>query len=159
MQPGTLAIDMLTSTPPSSWRRARGRPRLRWAEQIIKDTHMPLGDAVTATHDMPSWRSLVHDATCPATQANLSKQVSNYRNRVYGCQFALVSVTYHSLTPFIVIRECVPSERIFLCRLHFLAMWLHVRLGQPRLHFLAMWLHFRLGQCRLHFQARLHFWV
>ena len=69
LQPGTQAIDILASTPPSSWRRPRGRPPLRWAEQIMKDTQMSLSDAVTATHDRPSRRSLVRDATCPATQA------------------------------------------------------------------------------------------
>ena len=31
-------------------------------------------DAVLATHDRPSWRSLVRDFTCPATQ--LSKNVN-----------------------------------------------------------------------------------
>ena len=36
---------------------------------IIKDTQMSLSDAVIATQDRPSWRSLVRDATRPATQA------------------------------------------------------------------------------------------
>ena len=58
------------STPPASWRRPKGRPPLRWADQIVRDTHMTLSDAMTATHDRPSWRSLVRDATRPATQAN-----------------------------------------------------------------------------------------
>ena len=53
LQPGTQSIDILTSTPPSSWRRPSGRPPLRRADQIIKDTHMSLSDAVTATHDRP----------------------------------------------------------------------------------------------------------
>ena len=61
--------DILASTPPSTWRRPRGRPPLRWAEQIVKDTQMSLSDAVTATQDRTSWRSLVRDATRPATQA------------------------------------------------------------------------------------------
>ena len=69
LQPGTQAIDILASTPPTSWRRARGHPPLRWADQIIKDTQMSLSDAVIATQDRPSWRSLVRDATRPATQA------------------------------------------------------------------------------------------
>ena len=69
LQPGTQAIDILASTPPSSWRRPRGRPPLRWADQIVKDMQMSLSDAVTATHDRTSWRSLVRDATRPATQA------------------------------------------------------------------------------------------
>ena len=69
LQPGTQAIDILASTPPTSWRRPRGRPPLRWADQIIKDTQMSLSDAVIATQDRPSWRSLVRDATRPATQA------------------------------------------------------------------------------------------
>ena len=69
MQPGTQAIDILVSTPPASWRRPRGRPPLRWADQIAKDTHMPLSDAVAATHDRTSWRSLVRGATRPATHA------------------------------------------------------------------------------------------
>ena len=63
------SIDILTSTPPSSWRRPRGRSPLRWADQIVKDTHMSMSDAVTATHDITSWRSLVRDATHPVTQA------------------------------------------------------------------------------------------
>ena len=58
LQPGTQAIDILASTPPSSWRRPRGRPPLRWADQIVNDTQMSLSDAVTATHDRTSWRSL-----------------------------------------------------------------------------------------------------
>ena len=69
LQPGTQAIDILASTPPTSWRRPRGRPPLRWADQIIKYTQMSLSDAVIATQDRPSWRSLVRDATRPATQA------------------------------------------------------------------------------------------
>ena len=32
LQPGTQAIDILGSKTPSSWRRTRGRPPLRWAE-------------------------------------------------------------------------------------------------------------------------------
>ena len=69
LQPGTQAIDILASTPPTSWRRPRGRPPLRWADQIIKDTQMSLSDAVIATQDRPSWRSRVRDATRAATQA------------------------------------------------------------------------------------------
>ena len=69
LQPGTQAIDILASTPPTSWRRPRGRPPLRWADQIIKDIQMSLSDAVIATQDRPSLRSLVRDATRPATQA------------------------------------------------------------------------------------------
>ena len=69
LQPSTQTIDILASTPPSSWLRPRGRPPLRWADQVTKDTQMSLSDAVIATHDRPSWRSLVRDATCPATQA------------------------------------------------------------------------------------------
>ena len=39
---------------------------------------MSLSDAVQATHDRPSWRALVRDATCPATQhlKQVSKVVS-----------------------------------------------------------------------------------
>ena len=70
LQTGTQAIDILASTPPSSWRRPRGRPPLRWADQIVNDTQLSLSDAVTATQDRPTWRSIVRDATCPATQAN-----------------------------------------------------------------------------------------
>ena len=70
LQPGTQAIDILASTPPSSWRRPRGRPPLRWADQIVNDTQLSLSDAVTATQDRPTWRSIVRDATCPTTQAN-----------------------------------------------------------------------------------------
>ena len=47
----------------------RGRPPLRWADQIVNDTQLSLSDAVTATQDRTSWRSLVRDATRPATQA------------------------------------------------------------------------------------------
>ena len=70
LQPGTQAIDILASTPPSTWHRPRGRPPLRWADQIVNDTQLSLSDAVTATQDRTSWRSLVRDATRPATQAN-----------------------------------------------------------------------------------------
>ena len=69
LQPGTQAIDILASTPPSTWHRPRGRPPLRWADQIVNDTQLSLSDAVTATKDRTSWRSLVRDATRPATQA------------------------------------------------------------------------------------------
>ena len=69
LQPGTQAIDILASTPPSTWHRPRGRPPLRWADQIVNDTQLSLSDAVTATQDRTSWRSLVRDATRPATQA------------------------------------------------------------------------------------------
>ena len=69
LQLGTQAINILASTPPSSWRRPRGRPPLRWADQIVKDTQMSLSDAERATHYRTSWESLVRDATCPATQA------------------------------------------------------------------------------------------
>ena len=69
LQPGTQAIDILASTPPSTWHRPRGRPPLRWAYQIVNDTQLSLSDAVTATQDRTSWRSLVRDATRPATQA------------------------------------------------------------------------------------------
>ena len=62
LQPGTQAMDIQASTPPTSWRRPIGRPPLRWADQIIKDTQMSLSDAVIATQDRPSWRSLVRDA-------------------------------------------------------------------------------------------------
>ena len=61
LQPGTQAIDILASIPPSSWRRPRGRPPLRWADQIVNDTQLPLSDAVTATQDRdrPGDRSFV----------------------------------------------------------------------------------------------------
>ena len=65
----TQAIDIMASIPPSSWRRPRGCPPLRWADQIVKDTQMSLSDAVTATQDRTSWRSHVRDATRPGTQA------------------------------------------------------------------------------------------
>ena len=74
LQPGTQAIDIPASTPPSSWRRPRGRPPLRWADQIVNDTQLSLSDAVTATQDRPTWRSIVRDATCPATQANYASK-------------------------------------------------------------------------------------
>ena len=69
LHPGTHAIGILGSKPPSSWRRPGGRPPLRWADQTTNDTQMSLSDAVTATYDRTSWRSLVRDATRPATQA------------------------------------------------------------------------------------------
>ena len=68
-KPGIQVINILASTPPSSWRRRRGRPPLRWADQIIKVTQMSLSDAVIAIHDRPSLSSLVRDASCPTTQA------------------------------------------------------------------------------------------
>ena len=69
LQPGTQAIDILASTPPSTWHRPRGHPPLRWADQTVNDTQLSLSDAVTATQDRTSWRSLVRDATRAATQA------------------------------------------------------------------------------------------
>ena len=72
LQPGTHAIDILNSIPPSSWRRPTRRPPFRFADQFVKDTHMSLSDTVTATHDRTSWRSLVRDATGPATQASIA---------------------------------------------------------------------------------------
>ena len=41
-----------------------------WADQIVNDTQLSLSDTVKATQDRPTWRSIVRDATCPATQAN-----------------------------------------------------------------------------------------
>ena len=74
LQPGTQAIDILASTTPSSWHRPRGRPPLRWADQIVTDTQMSLSDAGTATRDRTSWRSLVRDTTYASCDAsNLSK--------------------------------------------------------------------------------------
>ena len=58
--------------PPSSWRRPRGRPPLRWADQLVTDTQMSLSDAV-----MESSRSF-RDSTCPATQALTSKQCFSF---------------------------------------------------------------------------------
>ena len=69
LQPGTEAIGILASTPPSKWHRPRGRPPLRWADRIVKDCHMSLSDAVAATQNRTFWRSLVRDATRPARQA------------------------------------------------------------------------------------------
>ena len=69
LHPGTQAISIVAPTPPSSWRRPRGRPPVSWADQIVKYTHTSLCDAVTATHGRTSWISRVPDATRPATQA------------------------------------------------------------------------------------------
>ena len=44
LQPGTHAIEIVASTPPSSWRRPRGRAPLRWDDQLTKYTHMSLSD-------------------------------------------------------------------------------------------------------------------
>ena len=44
------------------------RPPLRCADRVTKDTQLSMSDALITTHDRPSWRSLVRDATCPATQ-------------------------------------------------------------------------------------------
>ena len=99
LQPGTQAIDILASTPPASWRRPRGRPPLRWADQIIKDTQMSLSDAVTATHDRPSWRSLVQCyVSCDAS--NLSKHVSRQYTVGRG-QWSAYAFLKISLTIFI----------------------------------------------------------
>ena len=68
LQPGTQAIDILVSKPPSSWRRPRVRPPLRWADQTVNDTQMSLCDALSATYNRTSWRSLVCDATRHTTQ-------------------------------------------------------------------------------------------
>ena len=68
LHPGTQAIDILASTPPSSWRRRRGHPPLCWTDQIIKEIWMSLSDAVIATRAIPSWKALVRGATCPITK-------------------------------------------------------------------------------------------
>ena len=67
LHPGTQSIDILASTPPSSWRRRKGHPPHCWTDQI-KETWMSLSDAVIATHAIPSWKALVRGATCPMTQ-------------------------------------------------------------------------------------------
>ena len=75
LQPGTQAIDILASTPPSTWHRPRGRPPLRWADQIVNDTQLSLSDAVTATQDRhPGDRSFV---MLRVLRRKLTKQVSN----------------------------------------------------------------------------------
>ena len=84
LQPGTEAIDILASTPSSSWRRPRGRPPLRWADQIISGTHISLGDAVTATHDRPSWRSHVRDAIFCVLRLKQPKQVTKLCLKVHN---------------------------------------------------------------------------
>ena len=53
LQPGTQAIDILTSSPPSTWHRPRGRPPLRWADQIVNDTQLSLKPAA---HELPRLR-------------------------------------------------------------------------------------------------------
>ena len=63
----TLPVSTLFNTGKSLFDSSDGG--LRWADQILKCTQMSLSDAVTATHDIPSWRSIVGDATCPVTQA------------------------------------------------------------------------------------------
>ena len=62
-----------------------------WVDQIIKDTQMSLSDAVTATHDRPSWRSLVRDATCPASQ--VSKQYAHGTMQNYCYQSGMINKT------------------------------------------------------------------
>ena len=59
--------SMLAWTPPSSLRRPWGRPPLRWADQITKQS---LYDAVLATHDKPSCIPIVRDGMRPATQVS-----------------------------------------------------------------------------------------
>ena len=63
LPPGTQGIDILSSSAPASWRRPRGRPPLRWTDQICEDIHLSHDDAVAATGDRTGWRTLIRDAT------------------------------------------------------------------------------------------------
>ena len=67
---GVRWYDYVTNASILSRTGQRGRPPLRWADQIVNDTQLSLSGAVTATQYRPTWRSIVRDATCPATQAN-----------------------------------------------------------------------------------------
>ena len=49
-----------------------------------KYTQLSLSDAVTETHDRPSWRSLVHDATCPATHASKHVRRRSEKSSSFG---------------------------------------------------------------------------
>ena len=63
LPPGTQGIDILSSSAPASWRRPRGRPPLRWTDQICEDIQLSHDDAVAATSDRTDWRTLIRDAT------------------------------------------------------------------------------------------------
>ncbi len=89
--------------------------------KITKDTQLSLSDAVPATHDRPSLRSLVHDATCPATHA--SKEAStcvvdreNLRNfaslRLTCMESSLLQLAYCRST-----RHIRPSLSVVSCLL------------------------------------------
>ena len=69
LPPGTQGTDILSSSAPGSWRRPRGRPPLRWTDQICEDIQLSHDDAVAATGDRAGWRALLRDATRTTTLA------------------------------------------------------------------------------------------
>ena len=77
-----------------------------WADQIVKDTHMSLSDAVTATRDKPSWRSLVPSyATLRVLRRKQPTQVS----KVLLAELSLyVFVRYHFLPDPRQLHFCMP---------------------------------------------------
>ena len=67
LPPGTQGIDILSSSAPASWQRPRGRPPLRWTNQICEDIQLSHDDAEAATGDRAGWRALIRDATRTTT--------------------------------------------------------------------------------------------
>ena len=61
---------ILESAPHPEWCLPRGRPRLRWLDQITRDTGLTKEETLVAAQDRQIWRGLVRDATRPPAQAN-----------------------------------------------------------------------------------------
>ena len=74
-------------------------PPLRWADQITKDTQLSRSAAVLATHDRPSWRSLVRDATCPTTQATHARALHIHATQKWPHSLSIVVVLATCITP------------------------------------------------------------
>jgi len=43
--------------------RGRGRPRMRWMDEILAMTNLPLAELMDATQDRVRWRRIVKDVT------------------------------------------------------------------------------------------------
>ena len=85
LHPGTQAIDILASTPPSTWHRPRGRPPLRWADQIVNDTQLSLSDAVTATLTLNKQPYLTLNSQLPGVRRKIIQMYSmvyTVRNKI-----------------------------------------------------------------------------
>ena len=61
---------LLGSEPCREWLLPRGRPRLRWLDQVSRDTGLSKEEALVAARDRQRWRGLVRDATRLPAQAN-----------------------------------------------------------------------------------------